>query len=57
MTYQLHPTFSPNQVTVDRRTGQDFALTRTGWGTFRLGARVYLTDGTARDFHHDLQFR
>lgn len=57
VTYQLHPTFSPNQVTVDRRTGQDFALTRTGWGTFRLGARVYLTDGTARDFHHDLQFR
>ena len=57
VTYQLHPTFSPSKITVDRRAGQDFPLTRTGWGTFRLGATVHLADGSTRELTHDLRFR
>jgi transcription initiation factor IIF auxiliary subunit len=57
VTYKLHPTFNPNRISVDRRAGQDFPLTRTGWGTFRLGATVHLADGSTRELEHDLQFR
>jgi hypothetical protein len=36
--------------------GRAFALTMEGWGTFKLRARVYLTDGLAQDLEHPLVF-
>ncbi|MDH3499766.1 MAG: TIR domain-containing protein, partial [Acidimicrobiia bacterium] len=52
--YHLHPTF-PNPVrVVDDRAGQ-FRLTASGWGVFKLEARVRHTDGSVTPLSHMLE--
>ncbi len=41
VTYILHPTFSPNEITRDDRENQ-FRLEIEAWGEFMLAAKVYL---------------
>jgi len=56
--YTLHPTF-PNPVVEVRepRSGPHaFALTRIGWGTFKLSIRVFLKDGRVQELTHNLKF-
>jgi transcription initiation factor IIF auxiliary subunit len=56
--YTLHPTF-PKPVNRVCSIGDDrypFALSATGWGTFRVGIRVFLSDGQVSELTHDLKF-
>jgi hypothetical protein len=56
--YMLHPTFDPPKVQVcERGAGAlAFPLTRRGWGTFTVKARVQLKDGSERALEHTLVF-
>lgn len=56
--YTLHPTF-PKPVNRICEIGNErypFALAATGWGTFRIGVRVFLKDGQVSELTHDLKF-
>jgi transcription initiation factor IIF auxiliary subunit len=56
--YTLHPTF-PKPVNRVCRIGDaryPFALSATGWGTFRIGIRVFLSNGQVSELTHDLKF-
>lgn len=57
--YTLHPTF-PNPVrTVCERGRGPYAFSHStnGWGTFRIGLRVFLTNGNILNGFHELQFK
>jgi len=41
VTYFLHPTFSPNKVTVSATESKNFELSRIGWGTFEVTAQIH----------------
>jgi WD40 repeat protein len=57
--YTLHPTFR-NPVRLICESGGDpqrpFGLSATGWGTFSIGIRVFMKDGTHQDLKHQLKF-
>ncbi|MEW6351100.1 MAG: pYEATS domain-containing protein [Thermodesulfobacteriota bacterium] len=56
--YRLHPTF-PNPVRMVCKRGDPrypFGLSATGWGTFSVGIRVLLKDGSRHDLSHELRF-
>lgn len=56
--YTLHPTF-PDPVQEVCQMGtveQPFALTAQGWGTFAIGVRVFLNDGSVKELAHQLRF-
>jgi NAD-dependent SIR2 family protein deacetylase len=50
--FTLHPTFSPNVISV---TQPPFVLSRLGWGTFNVGIDVVVIDGETRMTHVDHQ--
>jgi transcription initiation factor IIF auxiliary subunit len=53
VVYTLHESFvDPVRVVRDRAT--KFRLDTSGWGTFRIYARVVTTTGSSRKLHHDL---
>ncbi len=55
--YTLHPTF-PNPVRLVRDRGdlnRPFGLSATGWGTFTVGIRVFMKDGSYKDLEHKLK--
>jgi transcription initiation factor IIF auxiliary subunit len=54
--YFLHPTFDPSVRDITDGAEYGFPLSTSGWGTFRLRARVYYKDGTRQDLEYDLQF-
>jgi NAD-dependent SIR2 family protein deacetylase len=56
--YELHPTFKPSSVRVDKAP---FELSRTGWGTFNVGVKVHWKKSTTGRvapscFTHHLNF-
>ncbi|MEW6348898.1 MAG: pYEATS domain-containing protein [Thermodesulfobacteriota bacterium] len=56
--YRLHPTF-PDPVRMVCKRGDPrhpFGLSATGWGTFVVGIRVLLKDGSKYDLSHALRF-
>jgi transcription initiation factor IIF auxiliary subunit len=56
--YTLHPTF-PDPVKEVCEQGEGpyaFALTATGWGTFKIQIRLFLKDGRVQKLTHDLTF-
>eukprot|EP01006_Ploeotia_vitrea_P047316 TRINITY_DN67113_c0_g1_i1.p1 TRINITY_DN67113_c0_g1~~TRINITY_DN67113_c0_g1_i1.p1 ORF type:complete len:642 (+),score=149.79 TRINITY_DN67113_c0_g1_i1:96-2021(+) len=56
VTYDLHPTFQPSQVTLNK---PPFECARKGWGTFTVGVKVQLTSaygGSVLNFTHELSF-
>ncbi|MEK7483018.1 MAG: pYEATS domain-containing protein, partial [Planctomycetota bacterium] len=55
--YFLHPTFTPNQIAINEGVEYGFPLSRSGWGTFTLTAKVYFKDGSSIDLQHNLQFK
>jgi len=48
VTYFLHPTFKPSNVTADSEENY-FSITFTNWGVFDLKAKVYFKDGEIQD--------
>ena len=55
--YQLHPTFSRPVVEIDSRES-DFRLDSSGWGVFRLYAKVIFKDERPPlKLHHDLKLK
>jgi hypothetical protein len=61
VTYYLHPTFSPSEVTVPAplcasREPYLFELSRVGWGTFPVGVKLSFSNGTSAFHYHDLSF-
>lgn len=57
VVYTLHETFpDPVREVCERGRGPHaFSLSATGWGSFRLQARVYFKDGRVQELEHDLQ--
>lgn len=56
--YKLHPSF-PNPVRLVCEQGdpqRPFGLSATGWGTFSIGIRVFMKNGTHQDLKHQLKF-
>lgn len=56
--YSLHPSF-PNPVHLVCEAGDPnraFKLSATGWGTFTIGIRVFMKDGSHKDLKHRLKF-
>jgi WD40 repeat protein len=56
--YTLHPTF-PDPVRLVCEPGdpqRPFGLSATGWGTFSIGIRVFMKNGTHEDLRHQLKF-
>jgi len=53
VAFRLHPTFSPSVVTL---TQAPFAVTRIGWGTFKIGVIVTFKNGKQMEFKHSLTF-
>jgi len=53
VTFFLHPTFSPNSVTI---TKSPFSLTRIGWGTFTIKIGIKFKNGSEGKFSHSLSF-
>ena len=51
VTYKLHPTFSPNSVTVQEAP---FAITRLGWGEFDIAVEIHSRNGTTHRMKHSL---
>jgi len=62
VTFQLHPTFSPSTVRVNEPVkqhqgpGEEFQLTRLGWGTFSIGIDIVLRGGKTLRTSHELSF-
>jgi hypothetical protein len=56
--YKLHPTFpDPIRLVCDRGDlSRPFGLSATGWGTFSIGIRVFMKDGSHKDLKHQLKF-
>lgn len=56
VVYKLHPTFSPSTVRVcELGSGEAFALTAVGWGTFTIQIHVLMRDGRQYDLSHALR--
>merc|ERR1712137_103818 len=53
VTWKLHPTFSPSKLTL---TQEPFSITRTGWGTFGIKAKITLINGRTITAKHGLSF-
>lgn len=53
VTFVLHPTFFPREVTVRE---PPFQLRRRGWGVFDMGVLVTFHDGQVLKFRHSLSF-
>jgi transcription initiation factor IIF auxiliary subunit len=54
VTYILHPSFhNPVREISDRASG--FRLDTSGWGTFRIYAKVFMKSGEERLLEHDLK--
>jgi transcription initiation factor IIF auxiliary subunit len=51
--WRLHPTF-PNPIRKITDRSSRFRLDTSGWGTFRIIARIVLKDGTENRLLHDL---
>jgi len=51
--YTLHPTF-PNPVRKLTNRDEKFKLSTSGWGTFRIYAKVVAMDGSTLSLQHDL---
>jgi transcription initiation factor IIF auxiliary subunit len=54
--YTLHPTF-PNPVRVVCSRKERFLLTSRGWGTFTIGIKLMLNDGSIHQMSHPLRFQ
>jgi transcription initiation factor IIF auxiliary subunit len=54
--YSLHPTF-PNPVRRVCSRADRFLLAARGWGTFTVGIKLFLNDGSIRQMSHRLEFR
>jgi len=54
VTYKLHPTFNPPEVTLDT---PPFAIDRLGWGTFTVLIAVELKSGEKFQALHKLSFK
>lgn len=56
--YTLHPSFSkPVRLVCEPGDPQrPFGLSATGWGTFSIGIRILMKDGTHQDLRHQLKF-
>jgi transcription initiation factor IIF auxiliary subunit len=54
--YTLHPTF-PNPVRVVCDRPSRFELSARGWGTFTVGVKLMLKDGSVRQLTYPLEFR
>ena len=57
VTVKLHPTFKPNKVVLDAKSG--FSLKRVGWGTFEMDVGVQFKKQFSSKvfwFKHELQF-
>jgi transcription initiation factor IIF auxiliary subunit len=57
--YILHPTFPDPVQRVCKLGDQNypFALSASGWGTFRIRIRVFMQNGRDKDLTHNLTFR
>mmetsp|Transcript_2729 Transcript_2729/g.7521 ORF Transcript_2729/g.7521 Transcript_2729/m.7521 type:complete len:573 (-) Transcript_2729:63-1781(-) len=53
VTFDLHPTFSPASVACRE---PPFTITRRGWGTFKVGASLLLSNGETVRVDHRLSF-
>lgn len=53
VTFELHETFNPNRVTVDKAP---FRFTASGWGTFTIPITMTTTDGRLIRKEHQLSF-
>lgn len=53
--YFLDPSFPVQTYVVAQGMEYGFPLSASGWGSFRLGARVTFQDGTTEDLVHQLQ--
>eukprot|EP01059_Diplonema_ambulator_P008031 TRINITY_DN1755_c0_g1_i1.p1 TRINITY_DN1755_c0_g1~~TRINITY_DN1755_c0_g1_i1.p1 ORF type:complete len:474 (+),score=133.42 TRINITY_DN1755_c0_g1_i1:182-1603(+) len=51
VVFKLHPTFTPNTVTVNT---PPFAVSRRGWGEFAIEITLYLRAGGVRTIRHEL---
>jgi len=56
VVYQLHNTFPKPVREVSTRRNR-FKLKTSGWGNFKIYARVKMKDGSARVLEHDLELR
>lgn len=54
--YHLHETF-PNPIQSIRNKGNNFMLTRLGWGTFTLRITVVFIDNSEKEYSYSLTFR
>jgi len=54
VVYTLHETF-PDPVRVIKDRQSKFRLESSGWGIFRIHAKVHLKGGSAMKLHHDLE--
>lgn len=54
VVWQLHPTF-PNPVRECTNRGENFRLATAGWGTFRVHAEVFKTNGQRLKLSHELE--
>ena len=54
VTWRLHPTF-PDPVKELTNRDEQFKLTTSGWGTFKVKADVAMKDGTVVKLHHQLE--
>jgi len=53
VTFRLHPTFSPDQISLDK---PPFEISKTGWGTFKVDIDLKLANGKVSTFAHNLKF-
>ncbi len=56
VVYTLHPTF-PKPVRIVRDRDSKFLIKAEGWGTFRIYAKVVLTDTNEIDLTHELSLK
>ena len=56
--YTLHPTFSDRirMICEQGDAQRPFGVSVTGWGTFQVGIRVFMKDGTHKEMKHQLKF-
>jgi transcription initiation factor IIF auxiliary subunit len=56
VVYTLHPTF-PNPVRTISDRASKFTLKTSGWGVFRLRAKVFYKDGNQTRLTHDVELK
>jgi transcription initiation factor IIF auxiliary subunit len=55
--YTLHPTFPDPVRKVCHQPETKFALSSSGWGTFKVKVRILYKNGRVEDIEHQLTFR